>query len=37
MSLSGYTLDQLVDIITRQVLEVYPPGSCSVHGLRSSL
>ncbi len=32
MSLSGYTLDQLVDIITHQVLAVYPPDAATCSG-----
>lgn len=32
MSLSGYTLDQLVDIVTRQVLAAYPPSSLVCSG-----
>jgi len=31
LNLGDYTLDQLVEIITREVLAAYPPGSAGVH------
>jgi deoxyribose-phosphate aldolase len=32
MSVSGYTLDQLVDLITQQVLTAYPPDAAACSG-----